>query len=1323
MDVYKRDWSCLVSVVGGPGLPDPHAQECESGYTPLHLLLDRGHLHIAERVYSRWAQEWAETPGGRRGHISNARDREGLTPLELYRCKWLSAARHPRGLSYKWGPRRRIQIEWTTVDSTPTDASHVLTLGSNTNYQLGTGHKDDRQNFYQLHVDQLPAERGPAPGAFPSLDKRIVAAKVTKYYSTLVLNDGTLYTAGNSSRGRLASRGNNSNGSPQLGFTRVAKMPSLVLQLASSEHHTVVLCEDGAVLSWGWNSFAQLGHSSTANYDENACCAVPRRIRFPGFPTTSGPRITSVSCSRIHSAAISQDGQCYLWGLNVGQMGTSASSAEHAHTDTHYAGHPGHIEQRPVVVQLPAGVQQVLCTEFATFVRAKGNTLHVLSNYTTRTFKVPLPRGKGYRAPDPFNHFTRRDVPNGIVDMKCSNKFGNNIAFRFECGRLGTISIREESRSMWSNITNNVLPVNLTWSPNYKFDNCRDFDIATSGRIVLCTAAGQVYKATGDSQQGFEMIHSGKLVSGHALRVSCDSTFGSFLVLKDETTHIAANYGRDNLINEFATHSPWGSTDEGVDSLIFGMRGQDTDSTRSLITLQASGSNQFEEYSVPQSGPSRRQSDGNVVFLYGEGPLCRCDRTLLKSKCQRFVKSLQTTGQFMTEDGNITFTLQDSFESDRWNIAVAAPANFPVGDALAHFVHFLYTDGKPTKQQFTSLIFNLAEDALHFRKLNSYLQELLQLCLNYSPSQETLLEKPDTIVQLNDGIVYAHSFILATRMAFFKTWNKREWARRDADNMKVIAIPAMSIEHFVCFLKYAYASGYKESVSDVPHGKSFFECLQFLLELLQFSDRFLMIPYMTFLEALIATYITGDTVLLILINAHYCNAHMLSMLCCSFICMHVGILFTADNMPILRDSFTPQLWHLLEGTLRDSREPKLATHLHMPVPWYEDHSVNWLSLFKNNIKAFNDKFISQDRPFEPLFDLKVVDLKPKSTSRRGSIAIDKTRRQSSSVGRLKGNSASARRKSSFANQVPVEILRRNSVRPSVDTSAIEDTDEFIEVKKKSKRRDSEQSKPIGPVTKQTPTSRASISEIVIHSEDQSTTDLPSLLTPPSSSKADVSTSGSTEDVSSSKGPRVFKKTSQKERRKNSAVDGGSNDKSGKKPVWGTSTVPKSKTKDEKSNNSGSKSTPLPSLLNGVTPDIKQQRKRGKKKPLADEGSSVKITEFVSSGNPGGIKPYMTSTKSEINEIAATFSDPTAEHRTSVEEQIAALEFEKWFAKESAKVQINLKKDANNLQAVYASTDNFPEFFGGQEGKPKKKVKAKFPSKRKVAKSDVKDVIR
>jgi alpha-tubulin suppressor-like RCC1 family protein len=77
--------------------------------------------------------------------------------------------------------------------------------------------------------------------------------------------------------------------------------------------HTVVVCKNGKVFSWGNSTYGQLGHGDTET-ELN-----PKEISF-----LSDKNIKTVSCGSSHCASITSSGEIYTWGNGgYGQMGNN----------------------------------------------------------------------------------------------------------------------------------------------------------------------------------------------------------------------------------------------------------------------------------------------------------------------------------------------------------------------------------------------------------------------------------------------------------------------------------------------------------------------------------------------------------------------------------------------------------------------------------------------------------------------------------------------------------------------------------------------------------------------------------------------------------------------------------------------------------------------------------------------------------------------------------------------------------------------------------------------------------------------------------------
>lgn len=171
--------------------------------------------------------------------------------------------------------------------------------GDNSNGQLGIGSKDNRS----------------------TVAKRVKGLKNVKTVSTnsyrrnnaAITRDGTLYMWGNNGSGELG------DGTTTNAYTPVR--PKLeedvkVKQVALGNQHTVALSEDGQVYTWGRNYGGALGNGTTTD------SKTPVKIEIG-----DGKEIVEVYAGDNSSAALTVDGELYMWGENnSGQLGDGSTT-------------------------------------------------------------------------------------------------------------------------------------------------------------------------------------------------------------------------------------------------------------------------------------------------------------------------------------------------------------------------------------------------------------------------------------------------------------------------------------------------------------------------------------------------------------------------------------------------------------------------------------------------------------------------------------------------------------------------------------------------------------------------------------------------------------------------------------------------------------------------------------------------------------------------------------------------------------------------------------------------------------------------------------
>lgn len=124
--------------------------------------------------------------------------------------------------------------------------------------------------------------------------------------------------------GLIATHGENRSGEIGNGTTTTRLSPYFIsppagktwAQVATGDFRTTALTSDGLMYSWGSNGYSQLGDGTTNAY------LTPNLIVAP-----AGKQWASVSAGYGHTLALCTDGTLYTWGTNYnGQLGTGIAS-------------------------------------------------------------------------------------------------------------------------------------------------------------------------------------------------------------------------------------------------------------------------------------------------------------------------------------------------------------------------------------------------------------------------------------------------------------------------------------------------------------------------------------------------------------------------------------------------------------------------------------------------------------------------------------------------------------------------------------------------------------------------------------------------------------------------------------------------------------------------------------------------------------------------------------------------------------------------------------------------------------------------------------
>jgi alpha-tubulin suppressor-like RCC1 family protein len=192
----------------------------------------------------------------------------------------------------------------------------VAAWGSNNYGQLG-----DSSSINRL----APVMVNMTAGTSALAGKRVIAIAAGGYHSLALCSDGTVAAWGYSSYGQLGDGGLPPQSTiVPIAVSAVSGISALftktVVAISAGGLHSLAMCDDGTVVAWGDNRYGQLGDNSTTSR------RVPVAVNTEeGTSALFGKTVVTIGAGHSHSLTVCGDGSVATWGNNYsGQLGDNS---------------------------------------------------------------------------------------------------------------------------------------------------------------------------------------------------------------------------------------------------------------------------------------------------------------------------------------------------------------------------------------------------------------------------------------------------------------------------------------------------------------------------------------------------------------------------------------------------------------------------------------------------------------------------------------------------------------------------------------------------------------------------------------------------------------------------------------------------------------------------------------------------------------------------------------------------------------------------------------------------------------------------------------
>ena len=324
----------IVKAILGTQHCDVDVPDDESGWTALHRALYYGHARIASVLMAAGASIDVNDMDHRTPidmlskHLVRSTASSNRYESHGHVFSWGNGTNYTLGtgsLEVELAPARVDALHMHDIVQVAAAKFHSAAVtedGKLFTWGWGRGGRLGHPEFH-IHSGNSAVIQPQMVSSLVSSNKRVARIAVAKHHTLVVTVDGELFTMGSNRYGQLGySTGSSSSQTEPRKVTSVRS--HAIVRIAAANKHSVAVTSGGDVFTWGSNVCGQLGYGS---FDSNAS-PNPRTVE-----ALKGKRIVECAASKRHTLVLTDDGDVMTWGhKGVSPRKVLLNGVIHAHS-------------------------------------------------------------------------------------------------------------------------------------------------------------------------------------------------------------------------------------------------------------------------------------------------------------------------------------------------------------------------------------------------------------------------------------------------------------------------------------------------------------------------------------------------------------------------------------------------------------------------------------------------------------------------------------------------------------------------------------------------------------------------------------------------------------------------------------------------------------------------------------------------------------------------------------------------------------------------------------------------------------------------------